>query len=153
MNTTTTEKPQLALAEEAAAWLQERYRTDRMREGLKKLLGALDEARTALDRARRTYRETEAEVERVDATLALTVASNPDLKNAEARKAALDVARASDPERVSAAAAFVRAVDARNQAANQLDDLEATVQATHLAIGLATAEMQAVAAIVQLPPF
>lgn len=149
----TTNMVQLEQAARVADWIQERYRTNRMREGLKRLLESLDTSRASLDRARTAYREAEAEVARVDATLAVVVSGNPDLKNAEARKAALDAARSSDPERQAAAAALERALEARNEAARQAEDTESLVKATHAAMALATAEIQALSAIIQLPPF
>lgn len=155
MNTVTEPNVavQVRLAQEASDWIQGRYHTDRMREGLRRMLGQMGEIKEVLDRARAAYRDAETEVERIDANLALGVAQSSELKNAEARKAAMDVARSSDPERVAAYAAMIRALEARNDAARQLEDLEATMKATHLVLAQTTAEMQAVAAIIQLPPF
>ena len=155
MNTVTEPNVavQVRLAQEASDWLQSRYHTERMREGLRRMLGQMGELREALDRARAACRESESQVERIDANLALGINQSPELKNAEARKAALEVARTSDPERVAAATALERALEARNEASRQLEELEATMKATHLVMAQTTAEMQAVAAIIQLPPF
>jgi hypothetical protein len=153
MTDQTPTTPKLEQAQKAADWLRERYGTDRVKTHLKTLLSRAEEARKSLEETRSIYRLAESELGRVDAELNYTVQNDPDLKNADTRKAAFERARAHDSERAAAAGALEAALLARNEASNRLDDVEDTLKSTYLVLALTTAELQALAAVVQLPPF
>lgn len=151
--TQVQDDPRIDPASNAAAWIKERFRTDRLKSYVKELLKASSDARTELETAREAYRKAETEVEHLDAELLYSAQVDPELKNADARKAAFERLRATDPERLLAADHLEAALQRRNQATNKVEEAEATLKASLQVLALTTAEIQAIAALVQLPPF
>ncbi len=151
MNTTAQTVP--PLAEASLAWLRQHYNSDGMKNHLKHLLTQAVEARARITETKGIYQSALGEVQRVEAELQFAAQQNPDLKNAEARRAAAELARPNSPEWIAAAGALEIARVARDQANDALDNLEATIKTVHLALTAHAAELGALAALVQLPPF
>lgn len=140
----------LSRATEVANWLQERYRTDRLRGCLKGLIDRVSEARRALESARAGFREVEMILAGIDAELLVSVNTDPDLKNAESRKAAFERLKATDPERLAALDDLEKATRQRDQAAGQLDEGESTLKGAFHVLNMTTAELEALASIIKM---
>lgn len=137
-------------ANRIADWLQERFRTDRLREGLKGLIAQVAEKRRDLESARAIYRQREDELGAIDVELLYSAQVDPELKNADARKAAAERLKATDPERLDAQEALEAATRQRDQAANLLEAGELALKSTYHVLNLTTAEIGAIAALTTL---